>query len=251
VALVLSVGLAGCGLFNGSSHSARQPPPTVKSTVAPTTTIPGVQTSGSRTVLSPTGLHVRATPSLGARVLGTAGRGAILDVLGHTGGAGGWYRVRGATLTGWIKGDPSLSAPGSFRDFTSGLHQFQVLFPMTWTVVESRASAVFRAPRGAETIVVTTAPSTAKLGPVRAGYHQIRSETLVACGVTGHLDTYAAATASAGGRATPAPYWARIRLALDRAHALGIAAGFHQLSQLQPVRDFANSISFPFPECQG
>jgi hypothetical protein len=251
VALALSVGLAGCGLFNGSgSHSARQPPPTVKSTVAPTTTIPGVQTSGTRTVLSPTGLHIRATPSLGARVLGTAGRGALLDVLGHTGVAGGWYRVRGATLTGWISGNPSLSAPGSFRGFTSGLHQFQALFPMTWTVVESRASAVFRAPTGGESIVVTTAPSTTKLGPVRADLHQVRSETLVACGVTGHLDTYQA-EATSGGRAVPGPYWARIRLALDRTHALGIAAGFHHLSELQPVRDFANSISFPFPECQG
>jgi hypothetical protein len=209
-----------------------------------------VQTNGSRTVLSPTGLHVRATPSLTARVLGTAGRGAVLDVLGHTGEAGGWYRVRGATLTGWISGNPSLSAPGKFRDFTSGLHQFQVLFPMTWTVVESPASAIFRAPAGGETIVVSTAPSIAKLGPARAGYDRVRSETLVACGVTGDLETYAAQGSSLG-RGAPAPYWARIRLALDHTHAMGIAAGFHQLSELQPVRDFANSISFPYPQCQG
>jgi hypothetical protein len=164
--------------------------------------------------------------------------------------AGGWYRVRGETVTGWISGNPSLSAPGAFRGYTSGLHQFQVLFPMTWTVVESRANAVFRAPAGAETIVVTTAPSAAGLAPARAGYRQIRSATLVACGVTGHLDTYQA-EASPGGRAAPAPYLARISLVLDRTHALGIAAGFRQLSELQPVLDFANSISFPYPECQG
>jgi hypothetical protein len=251
VALSLSVGLAGCGLFGGSGgHAARQTRPTVKSPAAPTTTsLPGIQTSGPRTVLSPVGLHVRAAPSLGARVLGTAGRGAVLEVLDHAAGSGGWYKVRGATLTGWVSGNPSLSAPGRFRDFTSGAHQFRALFPLTWSVVESRASATFRAPAGGEAIQVTTAPSIAKLGAVTAGYQQIRTETMVACGVTGDLDTYAPAPGT--GRPASPPYFARIRLALDRTHALGIAASFKDLSGLQPVRDFANSITFPFPECQG
>jgi hypothetical protein len=124
-----------------------------------------------------------------------------------------------------------------------------VLFPLAWSVVDSPASAVFRAPAGAETIVVTTAPSVAKLGPVRAGYHRVRTETMVACGVTGDLATYAADSPT--GRAAPGSYYARIGLALDSQHALGIAATFQNLSGLQPVRDFANSITFPFPKCQG
>jgi hypothetical protein len=233
-------------LFGGSGgHAARQTTTTVKSTVgATTTTIPGVQTSGLRTVLSPTGLHVRAAPSLSAKVLRTAGRGAVLEVVGHTGQGGGWYQVKGATVTGWISGNPGLSAAGTFRDFTSGSHQFQALFPLTWTVVESPVRAIFRSRTGTESIVVTTAPTVARLGTALPGYQQIRTETMVACGVTGDLVTYTNATAAT-------PYYAQIHLALDRTHALGIAARFPALPDLQPVRDFTNSITFPFPECNG
>jgi Bacterial SH3 domain len=250
-ALGLGVALAGCGLFGGSGgHASRQTQPTVKSTVGTTTTtVPGVQTSGPRTVLSPIGLHVRAAPSLSARVLGTAGRGTALEVLGHTGQGGGWYRVKGATVTGWISANPSLSAAGTFRDYASGLHQFRALFPLTWTVVESHASAIFRSRAGTEYIVVNTAPTVARLGPAVAGYHQTRTETMVACGVTGDLVTYTKAGTS--GTAPSPSYYAQIHLALDRTHALGIEAKFPALSDLQALRDFTNSITFPFPECEG
>jgi hypothetical protein len=46
-------------------------------------------------------------------------------------------------------------------------------------------------------------------------------------------------------------YYAQIHLALDHTHALGILARFTALSELQAVRDFTNSITFPFPECAG
>ncbi len=243
---MLGVTVSGCGLFGGSGgHPARQTSPSVTAAPAPTTTIPGIETTGPRTVLSPIGLHVRAAPSLAAKVLGTAGQGVVLEVEGQTGQSGGWYKVRGATITGWISGSPSLSAAGTFRDFTSVVHHFQVLFPLTWSVVDSAASAVFRAPAQTETIVVTTAPTVAKLGQVRAGYRQVRTETLVACGVTGDLNTYAAGGAASG------PYYAQIRLALDKQHALGIAASFPDLAGLQPVRNFVNSITFSSPQCQG
>ena len=250
-ALGLGAALAGCGLFGGSGgHASRQTQSTVKSTVGTTTTtIPGLQTSGPRTVLSPIGLHVRAAPSLSAKVLGTAGRATVLEVLGHTGQGGGWYRVKGATVTGWISGSPSLSAAGTFRDFTSGFHQFRALFPLTWTVVESHASAIFRSRAGTEYIVVTTAPTVARLVRAGPGYHQVRTETIVACGVTGDLITYMNAGASGAAKSTS--YYAQIHLALDRTHALGIAAKFAALSDLQQVRDFTNSITFPFPECDG
>jgi hypothetical protein len=250
--VVLGLGLAGagCGLIGGSSHhAAQQTQPTVKAAPPPTsTTVPGVQTSGPRTVLSPIGLHVRATPSLSARVLGTAAQGVVLEVLGQTDQAGGWYRVKGATLTGWITGNPSLSAPGTFRNYNSVAHQFQALFPLQWSVVDSPAASIFRAPRSLEEIVVTTAPSVTKLDAARPGYHEIRTETLVACGVTGDLVTYAADGPPVR---VPLPYYARIRLALDRQHALGIAALLPDVAALQQVRNLANSITFPFPECEG
>ena len=95
-------------------------------------------------------------------------------------------------MTGWISGNPSLSAPGTFRNFTSVVHQFQALFPVPWSVVESRAAAIFRAPGGGQEIVVTTALLRRQTRPGPAEYHEIRTETLVVCGVTGDLITYAA-----------------------------------------------------------
>jgi hypothetical protein len=71
----------------------------------------------------------------------------------------------------------------------------------------------------------------------------------VACGITGDLNTYSrevAASASASWK-----YYARLRLALDARHALGIAGYFQNASQLQAVRDFANSITFPVAKCEG
>jgi hypothetical protein len=216
---------------------------------ATTTTVPGVQTSGPRTVLSPIGLHVRAGPSLTAKVLGTASQGIVLTVLGHTAQAGGWYEVKGETVTGWISASPTLSAPGRFSGFTSSVHQFAALYPVAWRVAETPASAVFRAPSSAESIAVGTAPTVTALGRGQAGYSLIRSESVVACGVTGDLDTYVNASPSA---ASPLPaYYAQIRLTLDAKHALGITANLANPAQVQAVRDFVNSVTFPYPQCQG
>ena len=38
---------------------------------------------------------------------------------------------------------------------------------------------------------------------------------------------------------------------LDAKHALKIAANLTNVSELQTVRDFANSVTFPYPQCQG
>jgi hypothetical protein len=213
------------------------------------TTVPGVQTSGPRTVLSPIGLHVRAAPSLTAKVLGTASQGIVLTVLGHTAAGGGWYQVKGETVTGWITANAALSAPGRFSGYTSSAHHFAALYPVGWTVGEGPTTAIFRAPTNTELIYVTTAPTAAALGRGRTGYSQIRSESVLACGVTGNLVTYMNGKAST----TPplSPYYAQIRLTLDAKHALGIAANLTNLGQLQAVRDFANSVTFPYPQCQG
>jgi hypothetical protein len=245
VALAVSVGLAACST---SGHSSPHAQPTVTTAVAhATTTVPGVQTTGPRTVLSPIGLHVRAGPSLTAKVLGTASQGIVLTVLGHTAAGGGWYQVKGETVTGWISASPTLSAPGRFSGFTSSVHQFAALYPVGWRVSEGPASAVFFAPTANELIAVSTAPTVAALGSGKAGYSQTRSESIVACGVTGDLNTYMNASPSA----TSPPYYAQIRLMLDAKHALRIAANLTNPSQLQTVRDFANSVTFPYPQCQG
>jgi hypothetical protein len=250
----LSMGLGAC--FS-SSHPPARTLPTVTTVVRPTTTtsVPGVQTSGPRTVLSPIGLNVRAAPSKAAKILGTAAEGVVLEVLGHTSQEGGWFKVRGATVTGWISASATLSAPGELSSYTSSAHHFAVLYPRSWTVADTAPDVVFRAPAADETIVVANAATVAQLGQGRAGYSEIRSEQIVACGITSDLDTYMAATAppatiTAPKAPSPERYLAQIRLTLDPTHALAIDQNFSVLSQLQTLRDFGNSITFTSPLCQ-
>jgi uncharacterized protein YgiM (DUF1202 family) len=245
--LAFSAGLAACST---GGHSSPHAQPTVTTAVPhPATTVPGVQTSGPRTVLSPIGLHVRAGPSTAAKILGTAAQGVVLTVLGHTAQAGGWFEVKGETLTGWISGNATLSAPGRFSSFTSSVHQFAALYPVGWRASEGPPYAIFRAATSIESITVSTAPSVTALGRVAPGYSQIRSESIVVCGVTGNLVTYI--NSSPSGPSPLPPYYAQIRLMLDAKHALGIGANLPNVSELQTVRNFAYSVTFPYPQCEG
>ncbi|HWG74839.1 MAG TPA: SH3 domain-containing protein [Acidimicrobiales bacterium] len=222
-----------------------------------TTTPPGLQTSGPRTVLSPIGLNVRAQPVKTAAVLGTAAQGAVLAVLGHTAASGGWFQVKGATATGWISDNPALSAPGTFAGYVSSTGQFDALYPQGWKVVESPPTTVtFSAPSGDETVVVTTAAKVGQLGRGRPGFVLNTSEQILICGATSYLDIYGppgspATTAPAAVGTTPGKYLVQARLTINAQHALGIDANLADLSQLQSVRNFVNSVSFAFPPCEG
>lgn len=255
--MALACGLGACG---SSGHKTVTPPTATTTTTttaavsSTTTTIaPGAQVSGPRTVLSPVGLNVRAHAATTAAVLATAAQGTVLTVLGNSGH--GWLLVKGATHTGWISDSASLSAPGKFSAYTSTSNQFDALYPLGWTYSETPpATVVFREASGPDTVVVTTAASTAALGPGRSGYHQTQSEQIVVCGVTTHLDTYTATTAprgAAGPGATAQRYLAQVRVPLDATHALGIDANLADLTALPTVRNFANSVTFPFPQCEG
>ena len=147
--------VAGC---QGSGKPAVAPTTTVTTANASVTTSPGggstttiaIQASGPRTVLSPIGLNVRAQASKTGAVVGTAGQGATLTVLGHTGEGGtGWYQVKGATVTGFITDNPVLSAEGKFKAYSSIPLNFEALYPENWTPTEvPPASVVFRAGAG-------------------------------------------------------------------------------------------------------
>jgi hypothetical protein len=242
------------GACTSSSQGAHQS----SSTSAPATssTLPSGQVSGKRTVLSPIGLNVRAAPGTSSKVLGTAAQGTVLTTLGHVDTDGGWYQVKGATVTGWISADPTLSAAGEFRTYTSGL--FRALYPATWATSESPpASVVFRSDAGEENIVVTSGPSVAKLPRGRNGYGQSGSTQIVVCGVTSDLVTYQQAgttgtTASTTTTAATLPYLAEIRLAVDAQHALGLYGHLSDLGpQLQTFRALADSLVFPSKQCTG
>jgi hypothetical protein len=199
-------------------------------------------------------LNVRAQPAKTAAVLGTAARGAVLTVLAHT---AGWFQVKGQTVTGWISDSPTLSAQGKYGSYMDSAGAFGALYPATWTAAGSPpASVIFRAPTAGETIVVTTAANLGLLPAGRAGYRANGSEEVVVCGVTTYLNRFVKATAPVS-TATPAPggavlepNLAQVRITLDPQHALGIDANLTDLSQLQAVRDFINSVTFPYPQCQ-
>jgi Bacterial SH3 domain len=242
--------VGACTSGGQSSHgSSSTSAPATSSTLAPG------QASTKRTVLSPIGLNVRAQPSKSAQVLGTAAQGTVLTTLGHVDTDGGWYQVRGATVTGWISADPSLSAAGEYRTYSSGL--FSALYPATWTTAESPpASVVFHSDTGPENIVVTEGTSAAKLPQGRNGYGQSGSTQIVVCGVTSDLVTYQqAGSPGTTAGATPAaslPYLVEILLTVDAQHALGLYGNLSDLGpQLQTYRAFAASMVFPSKLCTG
>jgi hypothetical protein len=242
------VGAALIVLAGGCGGAARHQtaPSTTRMTVATTTTLPGVQTSGTRTVLSPDGINVRAGAGRSARVIGTAAWGSVLTVLGHTAAGGGWFEVRGASHTGWISGDPTLSAAGEFLPYTS--NAFTALYPPAWAHKAPRPTeVVFTSSSGTDSIVATTATTASQLAQGRTGYGQAGRRTVVVCGVTSDVVTYAHA-----GSTSSESYLLQVRLVLDPHHVLGFDANLSDLGQ--PLQDFSNfldSVRFPFPQCVG
>ncbi|HUC15965.1 MAG TPA: SH3 domain-containing protein [Acidimicrobiales bacterium] len=244
-ALTASCGSSGHnGSTTTSAPTTTGSPTTTKPTTTTTTTAPVTQAHGPETVLSPIGLNVRAGPSKSAKVIGSAAQGTVLQLLGHTSQHGGWYKVQGASVTGWISANPAYSAHGPFGSYTSTA--FSVLYPAGWTATGSpRSGVTFRSPSPTEKVVITTAANIAKLPPVShgVGISQSSSRIFVACGVTGYFVTY---TTSAPNR-----FLAGIPLLLDAHHALGLRATFTSLSQLRTLLDFVNSLSFPVAQCIG
>jgi hypothetical protein len=250
----IAVGLIVVAGACGSSGKHETAPSTTRAPISSATTLAGVPTSGPRTILSPIGVRVRAAAKKTAPVVGTAGWGSVLTVLGYTAADGGWFEVRGAAHTGWITGDPTLSAAGEFLSYNSNL--FSALYPPTWTHKPSRSvDVVFMSSSGADMIAATTATAPSHLTRGRTGYGEANSRSMVVCGVTGDLVTYTLASASSttgGGGTHPAPYLLQIRLILDAHHVLSFEADLSSLgAPLQTFSNFLESVTFPFRQCIG
>ena len=245
----LALAAGGCSLTGKSATPTTvRPTTTVPTTTAPkpttTTTRPVPEVSGPQTILSPIGLNVRAGPSKSAKVIATAAQGTVFQLLAHTNRSGGWFKVRGSTLTGWISADTGYSAPGRFGTYNGSA--FGVLFPAGWTSSGTpKTGVVFRPPSSPERVVITTASSVARLPTVSqgAGVSESNSRQMVACGVTAYLRSYT----------TPSPdkFYAQLALPLGPGEALGLKATMTSLSQMRTVLDFVNSLSFPLPVCVG
>ena len=163
VATLLVVGNV-CGAAVGRAAASTSAPTTTRtstthvSKTSTSTTVLRTHLNEPQTVLSPIGLNVRAAPSKTARVIVTAAQGAVLQSLTYTNQGGGWYKVRGATVSGWVSANPAYSAPGRFGYYKSSA--FSVLFPAGWSVSGSPHSGVtFQAHSTAEKVVITEASS--------------------------------------------------------------------------------------------
>ncbi len=201
-------------------------------------------------------------------------------MLGYTSADGGWFKVKGATVTGWISARATLSAPGEFRFYSSS--EFSALYPATW--IESALTPTTAAPttsappRGTSTgvtpvatssvmfhptsgtgdIVVTSAGSVSQLPQGRTGYGRKSVSQVVACGSTAGLvvfqQTDASQTTSSSGTSAPQSltYLAEVRFAVDKQHALGLYADMPDLGQpLQIFQEFMASVTFSAPQCTG
>ena len=257
VSLLAAVIISACG-SGGSTPSpspARTLPPTPA--VSATPSVVGSQ----RTVLTQLGLNIHSDASLTAPVIGTAAQGATFTVQDFQTGGGGWYKVQGASTTGWISADPTLTAMGVFNPYSSTARGFSALIPQDWTFAEEPADVVFRPQSGQQSIAVRSGASSSAMGPeAPPGYVQSSTEQEVVCGYTGQLDYYIAGTAAQPASPTPGAsptssaqhlaLYAAIRLRFDSMHTIELAFNYTTKDQLTVFADFYNSISFPFPLCQ-
>ena len=196
LATLLALVAAACGSSGPSATPTTTHPTTSISTTSTsstttTTTAPVSQTTGPQTVLSPIGLNVRAGPSKSAKVIGTAEQGTVFQLVAHTNQAGA------GTRSG-VRPSPVGSAPTWGTAHRGGL----VLTIPARSRFFSRPDGARREHRGRESfsgppsspekVIITTAPSVAKLTLVSqgAGISEINSRQLVACGVTAYLFSY-------------------------------------------------------------
>ena len=253
-ATVLAAALSGCG-DSGGAPTGVATNPVIQGGSSPGATSPTAGDSSVRTVLSPLGLNIHSDPAVSSPHLGTASQGTVLTVLDHTDQNGGWFKVRGQTLTGWVTADASLTAAGEFQQYSSTQRQFSALYPSTWTFADEPADVLFHPVNGLQTIVERSGAGTADFGPGGAnGYVGAGQETVIVCGVTGDLtrDSH-----SGGPPPAPTPgiagrmaLLAQIRLRLDATHALALDFNYAAPADLDVFRAFFNSMTFPFPQCQ-
>ncbi len=278
-AALISIIATGCSTSGHTSSPTTSAPAPSTAVPATSTTASGPKASGLRTVLSPIGLNVRRAPSTSAPVLGAAAQGVVLTVLGYTSSGGGWFKVKGATVTGWISAQPTLSAPGQFQPYSSS--PFSALYPATWTesaMAGSRpvpttstpsqatstaatpaapSSVVFRPTSGLGDIVVTAAGSVSPLPHGRAGYSLNSVSQVLACGITAGLVVFQQnGTSPTTSSATSVPesltYLAEVRFAVDKQHALALYSDMSSLGQpFQIFKEFVASVTFHAPQCTG
>ncbi|MGA8523034.1 MAG: SH3 domain-containing protein [Candidatus Dormiibacterota bacterium] len=239
------------------SSPSRTPPatPTIATTATPSPT--PLIVGSTRTVLSPLGLRVHSTPVLGStNVIGGFSQGRSFTVLEYQSGGGGWFRVHGRTLAGWVVADPTLTAAGTFNLFSQA-DGVSALYPQSWGFQVETIGALFVPQSGtSESAVLNTGTSLKSFGaPGLLGYVPTSSAPVVVCGYTGTLAYYTKNASYSGPTNAPIPVprqplYAEIRLSMDSTHAMLIGFNYQDSSQLDVYSALYNSVAFPFPRCE-
>jgi hypothetical protein len=246
--------LAACGTAPSKASPTVTGAPSIAVSPTPSPTPQLVGTT--RTVLSPLGLRIHSAPTLGsANVIANAAQGAIFTVLDYQSGGGGWLKVQGRTVTGWIVADPTLTATGSFNRYRAA-NGITALYPQSWGFQQESYGAIFLPQQGMQNMLLETGATLQSFGqPGLPGYTQSMSGSVVVCGYTGTSYQYAKNASYTG--ATPTalpvprlPLYAEIRLKFDATHAMLIGFNYQNSAQLDVFADLYNSITFPFPLCE-
>jgi hypothetical protein len=246
--------LTACGALPGTSH----PPSRTAKVVTISTPSPTPQIVGTtRTVVSPLGLRVHSTPVLeSSNVVGGFSQGRQLTVLQYQSGGGGWYRVQGQTLGGWVVADPTLTAAGTFNQFAEA-DGVTALYPQDWGFQNESFGTLFVPQQGTgQSIVLEIANSLQSFGAEGLpGYTQSSSSPTLVCGYTGTLSYYAKGASSTGATPTPLPVtrqalYAEVRFRIDSSHAMLIGFNYQNSTQLDVFAALYNSLAFPFPLCE-
>jgi hypothetical protein len=247
--------LTACGGLPGTSSHPPSGTPNVVTIPTPSPTPQIVGTT--RTVVSPLGLRVHSAPVLeSSNVVGGFSQGRQFTVLQYQSGGGGWYRVQGQTLGGWIVADPSLTAAGAFNQFAEA-DGFTALYPQNWGFQNESFGTLFVPQQGTgQSILLDIANSLKSFGADGLpGYTQSSSSATLVCGYTGTLSYYAKNASSTGATPPPLPVarqplYAEVRLRIDSSHAVLIGFNYQNSSQLGVFAALYNSLAFPFPLCE-
>jgi hypothetical protein len=252
VGIAVLLGACGATSSHGSPSATAAPSIATSPTPSPTPQLVGT----TRTVLSPLGLRIHSSPALGsANVVGDAAQGATFSVLAYQSGGGGWLKVQGRSVVGWIVADPTLTASGQFNVYESA-NGVAALYPQSWGFQQESYGVIFLPQSGSQNILLEGGATLQSFGPSGLpGYTQTMTGTVVVCGYTGTLDEYSKNVAYTG--ATPTalpvprlPLYAEIRLKFDATHTVLIGFNYQNSGQLDVFDDLYNSLTFPYPLCE-
>ncbi|MFI5286134.1 MAG: hypothetical protein ACHQ4F_07425 [Candidatus Dormibacteria bacterium] len=247
--------LAACAGVPSTPSRTPTPRPTVVVVPTPSPTAQLVGTT--RTVLSPLGLRIHSAPVLDSKnVVGGFSQGRTFTVLAYQSGGGGWFRVQGRTLTGWVVADPTLTAAGTFNPYSEA-NGVTALYPQTWGFQQESSGSLFVPQQGStESALLEMASSLKSFGAAGLpGYTQSSSTPVLVCGYTGTVSYYVKQTPYSGPTPPPLPvarqpFYAEVRFTIDSTHAMLIGFNYESSSQLDVFSDLYNSVAFPFPLCE-